>query len=131
MNFDYQISNSSRAMPLLPVRLHLGQSNTVGLALVDSGASVNVLPHSLGQGLGLDWRTSAKGPSLSGNASGETRVIEVMVEITGFEFIKLAFCWLEHDRTRLVFGKENFFDLFHVCFFADRQEFSINSLEVK
>lgn len=57
-------------MPDLPILLrHQGQSATA-VGLVDSGASINVLPYSLGVQLGFDWKAQKAGISLAGMLAG-------------------------------------------------------------
>lgn len=48
---------ASDLKPLLPICL-FGRKPVEALALVDSGASVSVLPRGLGEKLGLDWRAA-------------------------------------------------------------------------
>ena len=57
--FSYHDRNPSQPgfdmMPDLPILLHAPPHTLSGLALVDSGSTISVLPHSLGVQLGFDW----------------------------------------------------------------------------
>lgn len=53
-------------MPDLPILLRAGSRALSGLALVDSGATIGVLPYSLGLQLGFDWDAQAHPIRLSG-----------------------------------------------------------------
>ncbi len=44
-------------MPDLPILLRSLTHALPGLALVDSGATISVLPHALGVQLGFDWQS--------------------------------------------------------------------------
>ncbi len=59
--FPYRDRNPSTAgfdlMPDLPILLRSLPHTVSGLALVDSGATISVLPYSLGLQLGFDWNT--------------------------------------------------------------------------
>ncbi len=128
MIFPYEKSLVGQAMPLLKARMARGGQVLTEFALVDSGAGVNVLPQSMGLVLGLDWGRSKRGPNLSGNADGETKVIILNVQIASFDEVPLLFAWSVHDRVRFIFGQDDFFKNFHTCFFADKQVFSVTKI---
>lgn len=44
-------------MPDLPILLRSPPHTLSGLALVESGATISVLPYSLGEQLGFDWNS--------------------------------------------------------------------------
>ena len=54
-------------MPYLPLTLRSGQNSINISALVDSGATVSVLPFSIGLQLGLNWEEQKVAITLSGN----------------------------------------------------------------
>lgn len=111
--------------PLLPVDLRL--SNSVpALALLDTGASVNVLPYSLGLQLGAVWDHQGAAVKLTGNlAAVEARVLVIWAQVASFPPVQLVFAWAETDDVPLIFGQINFFVDFDVCFFRSRATFEI------
>ncbi|MEC4817241.1 MAG: aspartyl protease family protein [Scytonema sp. PMC 1069.18] len=128
--FPYKIIDSSLGMvdrmPYLPLTLSLdGQSlNTEGL--LDTGASVNVLPYELGMQLGLIWENEKLSVVLAGNlARFEARAVIVDAQISSFPMVNLAFAWTQATDVPLILGQANFFFEFEVCFFRARSEFEI------
>ncbi len=129
--FPYKIIDSSLGMvdrmPYLPLTLSLnGQSlNTEGL--LDTGASVNVLPYELGLQLGLTWEDEALSVSLAGNlARFEARAVVVVAQVSSFPTVNLAFAWTQAANVPLILGQANFFFEFDVCFFRARSEFEVH-----
>lgn len=62
--------------PYLPLTLAYHQSSVAASGLLDTGASVNVLPYSLGIELGYVWEQQTTALSLTGNlAQYEARVL--------------------------------------------------------
>jgi hypothetical protein len=95
-------------------------------ALVDSGADVNVLPYTIGLGLGLRWEEHpAGGFVLGGFASSETKLVRLSVEIDQWAVVELIFAWLDHDRAPLVLGTIDFLMKFDVYFAAGAGYFEI------
>ena len=128
--FTYKIIDSSLGMvdrmPYLPLMLSLdGQSlNTEGL--LDTGASVNVLPYELGLQLGLIWKNETLSVLLAGNlARFEARAVVVDAQISSFPIVDLAFAWTQAPNVPLILGQANFFFEFDVCFFRARSEFEV------
>jgi len=133
--FPYKIIDSNLGMvdrmPYLPLKLRLaGQSlNTEGL--LDTGASVNVLPYELGLQLGLIWENETLSVLLAGNlALFEARAVVVDAQISSFPTIDLAFAWTQAPNLPLILGKANFFFEFDVCFFRARSAFEIRPKQV-
>ncbi len=94
--FPYKIIDSSLGlvdrMPYLPLILSLDSLflNTEGL--LDTGASVNVLPYELGLQLGLIWENETLSVLLAGNlARFEARAVVIKAQISSFPTISLAF----------------------------------------
>jgi len=128
--FPYKIIDSSPGMvdrmPYLPLTLSLaGQFlNTEGL--LDTGASVNVLPYELGLQLGLIWEDETLSVLLAGNlARFEARAVVVDAQVSSFPTINLAFAWTQAPNVPLILGQANFFFEFDVCFFRARSEFEV------
>ena len=128
--FPYKIIDSSLGMvdrmPYLPLTLSFnGQSlNTEGL--LDTGASVNVLPYELGLQLGLSWEDETLSVLLAGNlARFEARAVVVDAQVSSFSTVNLAFAWTQATNVPLILGQANFFLEFDVCFFRRRSEFEV------
>ena len=133
--FPYKIIDSNLGMvdrmPYLPLKLRLaGQSlNTEGL--LDTGASVNVLPYELGLQLGLIWEDETLSVLLAGNlARFEARAVVVDAQVSSFPSVNLAFAWTQSSNVPLILGQANFFFEFDVCFFRARSEFEIRPKQV-
>jgi hypothetical protein len=133
--FPYKIIDSNLGMvdrmPYLPLKLSLtGQSlNTEGL--LDTGASVNVLPYELGLQLGLIWEDETLSVLLAGNlARFEARAVVVDAQVSSFPSVNLAFAWTRSSNVPLILGQANFFFEFDVCFFRARSEFEIRPKQV-
>lgn len=104
-----------------------GQEDRVHAAgLVDSGATVNVLPYGLGIQLGAVWDSRKAVIHLAGNLGNiEAQPLFVMGEIGAFPPVKLAFAWTLNDEIPLILGQMNFFMEFDVCFYRSRLEFDV------
>lgn len=133
--FPYKIIDRNLAMvdrmPYLPLTLSSnGQSLNVE-GLLDTGASVNVLPYELGQQLGLIWEQETLSVVLGGNlARFEARAVVVDAQISSFETVNLAFAWTQATNVPLILGQANFFIEFDVCFFRARSEFEVRPKQV-
>ncbi len=113
-------------MPYLPLMLNLNDQflNTEGL--IDTGASVNVLPYELGLQLGLIWEDETLSVLLAGNlARFEARAIVVNAQVSSFPTVNLAFAWTQAAEVPLILGQANFLFEFEVCFFRARSEFEV------
>ena len=110
--FPYKIIDTSSSMvdrmPYVPITLGLnGRSlNTEGL--IDTGASVNVLPYELGLQLGFIWENENLSVILAGNLAHN-----------------LAFAWTQAPTTPLILGQANFLFEFDVCFSRSQSEFAV------
>lgn len=114
--------------PIMPVTLAYAGQVIVADALLDSGADANVLPYHLGQRLGMDWDKARPVPALSGNlAQAEARAIALDIIVNPFEPVRMVFMWVKTDTVRLLLGQINFFQAFHVCFFAADGYFEVQS----
>ncbi len=66
--------------------------------MLDTGATVNVLPYSVGEQLGTAWERQTTSVELSGNlAACEARVLIVSAIVGGFPAVRLAFAWARTD----------------------------------
>jgi hypothetical protein len=121
--------NASLA-PFLPLKLSRGEQSEVILGLLDTGASVNVLPFSLGTALGVEWKDELATISLTGNlARLPAQPLVLQAEIEGFTPVRLAFAWTQSDGHPVILGQVNFFMEFDVCFFRARSFFEVRPRE--
>ena len=73
------------ALPYVPITLGYEQREISVSALVDRGATLNVLPYDVGIRLGADWERQAISVELTGNlAESEARAIVLMSRVGGF-----------------------------------------------
>jgi hypothetical protein len=114
-------------MPYAPVTLIVGSREVTEYALVDSGASVNVLPYSLGAQLGLNWEEQETLVRLTGNfARVEAKGISLSARIGDDEPVNLVFVWAKSEDVPFLLGQVNFFMEFDVCFFRSQQAFEVS-----
>lgn len=114
----------SSIMPYLPLTLTNEGRSVEVMALLDTGASVNVLPYDIGVQLGAVWEDQTVSIPLSGNlASSEARGLVLSGTVSPFSPVLLAFAWTQSTDAPVILGHMNFFSEFNVCFY--RHEFSI------
>lgn len=130
MRFPYTVTaptqNEFDSLPRLPLTLQLDQRRVEAVGLVDSGATVNVLPYDIGLQLGESWEDRKATIKLAGNLGGfAAQPIFVMATIGDFAPIRLVFAWTRNNNVSLILGQMNFFMEFEVCFFRKQREFEI------
>ena len=108
----------SSTLPYLPITLTYTNRSVEAMALLDTGASVNVLPYEIGLQLGAVWEEQIVPIQLSGNlARMEARGLVLSATVAEFPSILLAFAWTESREVPLILGHMNFFAEFDVCFY--------------
>ncbi|HEY9605095.1 MAG TPA: hypothetical protein V6C85_26055 [Allocoleopsis sp.] len=108
----------SSSLPYLPITLTYTNRSVEAMALLDTGASVNVLPYEIGLQLGAVWEEQTVPIQLSGNlARMEARGLVLSAIVAEFPSILLAFAWTESREAPLILGHMNFFAEFDVCFY--------------
>ncbi len=113
--------------PILPFTLVHEQNSASVSGLLDTGASVNVLPYSIGIELGYEWERQTTALSLTGNlAQYEARVVLVEAVLEGFEPVQLVFAWTQAKNVPLILGQVNFFMEFDICFYRSQLQFEIS-----
>ena len=114
-------------MPMLPLDLQFQNSAPIqALGMLDSGATVNVLPYSLGVRLGAVWDAQTTRVTLTGNlARQEARALLVQARIAHFAAVPLVFAWTRAEHLPLLLGQMNFFGQFDVCFHRTRRQFEL------
>lgn len=115
-------------LPRLPLILQYENKTVEVVGLIDSGATVNVLPYQLGIELGAVWVDQKATLRLAGNL-GNTRAhpLFVLAHIADFPPTKLAFAWTTAENAPLILGQTNFFMEFDVCFFRSQSIFEIRT----
>ncbi len=114
------------ALPQLPLSLTYRGSSVKVSALLDTGASVNVLPYGVGVQLGAVWEEQKISVTLAGNfASVEARGLLVSAQISNFDLVQLVFAWSFSDDIPLLLGRMNFFLEFDVCFYRSQLAFEV------
>lgn len=108
----------SSMMPYLPITLTYRYQPVESMALLDTGASVNVLPYEIGLQLGAVWEEQTVPIQLSGNlARMEARGLVLSATVAEFPSVLLAFAWTKSSEAPLILGHTNFFAEFDVCFY--------------
>jgi hypothetical protein len=130
MRFRYSTTDptqhESDSLPWLPVVLRVGARAVEAVGLVDSGATVNVLPFELGVELGAVWDDRKAILHVSGSLGRQPAMpLFVIAEIDGLPPARLAFAWLKQKGAPVIFGQTNFFMEFDACFYRSRLEFDI------
>ncbi|NJN13290.1 MAG: hypothetical protein HC836_46465 [Richelia sp. RM2_1_2] len=113
-------------MPYLPLTLSNGNKSLEVMALLDTGASVNVLPYEIGLQLGYVWEEQTVPIALSGNlANNQARGVVLSGKVANFTSILLAFAWTQSNDAPLILGHMNFFAEFNVCFYRHELAFEV------
>lgn len=116
-------------LPFLPLNLRCGVAEVETIGLVDSGATVNVLPYDLELRLGLEWRDGESAVSLTGNlAAYDAQPAHLTARIGGFEPIVLGFAWSKNPNVPLILAQVSFFMEFHVCLYGDQHAFELTKI---
>lgn len=107
----------SSTLPYLPITLTYRNHFVEAMALLDTGASVNVLPYEVGLQLGAVWEEQTVPIQLSGNLTQmQARGLVLSATVAEFPSVLLAFAWTESREVPLILGHTNFFAEFDVCF---------------
>lgn len=122
------IIGTTNLMPYLPLTLERSGVKSDVMCLLDSGATVNVLPYNIGRELGAVWEQQTTVIELGGNlAQSEARRIILDATVAGLPPIRLAFAWTQSDDVPLILGQVNFFFEFDVCFYRSQMMFEVKS----
>ena len=113
-------------VPLLPLTLTIRENSLQAMGLLDTGASVNVLPYSMGLQLGAVWEQQTVSLKLARNlAAIEARGLIVDATVVQFPTVSLAFAWVKTDNVPMLLGQMNFFREFDVCFYRSCLAFEV------
>ena len=130
VRFPYVAIDSSlgewERRPWLPIKLSMSQPTVSVVGLVDSGATVNVMPLNVGLKLGADWDQQTIPLELGGVFAGiEARAILVNGSVASFPPVELVFAWAQSNSVPLLLGQQNFFVKFDVCFRRSKGFFDV------
>jgi len=121
MRFDYTAPPPGALFgkPLMTMTLcHDGHEITVS-ALVDSGATISLLPYEMGRQLGFVWKEQTIPLQLGGPLKGIPAVaVLVNGQISGLPETPLVMAWVaktEHP-IRPILGQVNFFQQYKITF---------------
>lgn len=127
LDIEPSLAEASR-LPYLPLRLTSPQQTLEVSGLLDTGATVNVIPYGLGLQLGFMWEQQTTPIHLSGNlAELPARVVLLSATIATFPPVRLAFAWTQAESVPLLLGQVNFFLEFDVCFFRAQAIFEVRA----
>ncbi|MCU0532520.1 MAG: hypothetical protein MUD14_01235 [Hydrococcus sp. Prado102] len=130
MRFKYSITNPTQnefdSLPRIPLILRRDDRSIEAIGLVDSGATVNILPYEHGLELGAVWDERKAIIQLAGNLRSQPAMpFSAIVEIGDFAPTELVFAWAHSPNTPLILGQTNFFLEFDVCFYRSKSEFEV------
>jgi len=118
--------SATSELAYLPITLSTSTDSIQLQGLLDSGATVNVLPYTVGLALGFSWEQQTIPIALTGSLA---RVPAYGVIVTGkiasFPQVELAFAWTQAPNVPLLLGQVNFFMEFDVCFFRSQAAFEV------
>jgi len=113
-------------VPRLPLTLSYGEKSIAVSGLLDTGASINVLPYSVGCELGAIWEDQRFSVQLAGNlAPVEAKGLAVTAQIGDFAPVTMVFAWSQTDDVPVLLGRMNFFLEFDVCFYRSQLSFEV------
>lgn len=132
MRFRYSITDPAQNefdnLPRVPIILRREKRTVETLGLVDSGATVNVMPFDVGLQLGATWEDSKAIIQLAGNLGNQAAMpFFAMVQVGDIAPVQLAFAWSRNPNAPLILGQTNFFMEFDVFFYRSKMEFEVKS----
>ena len=106
--------------PLLPLSLEHGRVSLDVVGLVDSGATISVLPYDVGVQLGFSWNRLKNSVQIGGALSPNLgKMLYLTARISTLQPVQLAFAWIKSNSCPVVLGLANF--LFHFDVFLSRR----------
>jgi hypothetical protein len=123
MRFNYSTTSSTQnefdSLPRIPLVLSRENHSIEANALVDSGATVNVMPYERKAII-----------QLAGNLGNQPAMpFFARAEISNFPPVRLVFTWVSSLNAPLILGQTNFFLEFDVCFYRSKLEFEIKPIQ--
>jgi hypothetical protein len=131
MRFKYSTTSPTQnefdRLPRLSLSLRREDRIVELIGLVDSGATVSVLPYELGLQLGGVWEDRRAVIQLAGNLGNQPAMpFSAIAQIGEFPPTELVFAWSRSPTVPLILGQTNFFLEFDVCFYRSTSEFEVN-----
>lgn len=118
--------NEFDSLPRVPLIIRREGHTVEAFGLVDSGATVNVMPYELGLQLGATWDDNRAIIKLAGNLGNQTAIpFFAIVQVGDIAPVQLAFAWTKSPNAPLILGQVNFFAEFDVCFYRSKMEFEV------
>ena len=133
MKFNYSLTNPAHLelekLPRVSLILQRGGQSVEVLGLVDSGATINILPHQVGLSLGARWNDAEATLPLAGNLAAQKAIpLAVFARLGGFAPVYLVFAWTKSENIPVLLGQTNFFMEFDVCFYRSQNEFEVKPI---
>lgn len=130
MRFRYSTIDPSQnefdSLPRVTILLRHDAEQLEAVGLVDSGATVNVLPYEIGLRLGIGWDERFASIRLTGSLGNQVAIpVFVSAQLADFSPVNLAFARVRTTNVPLILGQTNFFMQFDVCFYRSQSEFEI------
>jgi hypothetical protein len=114
------------SLPRISLTLRHNARQIEVIGLVDSGATVSVLPYEVGTRIGAAWDERRANLRLAGNLGNLPAMpLFTMATVGEFPPVRLAFAWSKSNNVPLILGQMNFFAEFDVCFYRSRFEFEV------
>lgn len=113
MKFKYSVSDSKQSefdsLPRVTLSLYGNNRQAEVSGLVDSGATINVLPYHIGIQLGQIWDDRKAYIKLAGSLDNAIGIpLALKATIGDFKPMRLAFAWVKSDDIPLILGQTNF-----------------------
>jgi hypothetical protein len=131
MLFQYSTAEPGQdefdSLPRIPLVLRNGPSSVEVVGLVDSGATVSVLPYDPGVRLGAVWDDRQAVLRLAGSLGSPAAMpLFATATIGALPAVRLAFAWVKRNDVPVILGQTNFFMEFDVSFYRSRLAFEVN-----
>ena len=112
MRFRYSTTDPAQnefdSLPRVPLILRCEGRTVEALGLVDSGATVNVMPYELGLQLGATWDDSKAMIQLAGNLGNQPATpFSAMAQFGDILPVQLAFAWTIAVLTLIRYSSSN------------------------
>jgi hypothetical protein len=97
------------------------------VGLIDSGATVSILPYDPGIRLGAVWDDGKAVLRLAGSL-GSTIAMPLFATaaVGDLPTVRLAFAWVKRNDVPVILGQTNFFMEFDVCFYRSKLAFEVS-----
>ncbi len=103
-------------LPIVPVSLSHSTISLDVMALIDSGASMSVLPYNVGLAFGMSWKLLPHSLYIGGaGGSVQAKRLDLTAVVAPFAPTSLTFAWVNTNSYPFVLGHANFlfkFDVF-------------------